>query len=146
MKVLYQRYLKSYEPEIANHLISYGLSFQAAYPPNSDDWENSPFRKPAKFQFSLLVTHVNGIMVSWNDKKYKIIETTEGKTIWLEIDTTYFKKPVLTFKDGIERKPGNIKDNPQYQNVKNVSETCPACGFRLTENDFECPDCGLNFR
>jgi hypothetical protein len=27
-----------------------------------------------------------------------------------------------------------------------VSDTCPACGAKLSETDFECPECGLNLK
>ena len=146
MKVLYRRHLKSYKTEIENFLKGQGLSIQTFNSPTKNDWKNSPFRKPDRFRISLGYMQINGVIVTWNDQKYKIIQTNEGKTIWLEIDTTYFKKPTLTFRAGKKRKSKKIKHSQQNENIKNVTETCPACGFRLTENDFECPDCGLNFR
>lgn len=146
MKVLYRRHLKSYQTEIENYLNGQGLSIQSVNFPEKNDWKNSPFKKPDRFSIGLGFIQINGVTVKWNDQKYKIIQTNEGKTIWLEIDTTYFKKPVLKFKTGKNEKSKKIKERSQNENIKNVTETCPACGFRLTEYDFECPDCGLNFR
>ncbi len=68
--------------------------------PTKNDWKNSPFKKPERCGIGFGYIQINGAIVTWNDQKYKIIQTNKGKIIWLEIDTTYFKKPVLTFKAG----------------------------------------------
>ena len=146
MKVLYRRHIKSYQTEIENFLKGQGLSLLTVNSPNKNDWKNSPFKEPSRFGIRLGYVQINGVIVTWNDQRYRIIQTNEGKTIWLEIDTTYFKKPILTFRAGKKRKSTEMKNIQQNENIKNVTETCPACGFRLNENDFECPDCGLNFR
>ena len=108
MKVLYRRHLKSYQTEIENFLKGQGLSMQTVNSPTKNDWKNSPFKKPDRFGISLGYIQINGVIVTWNDQKYKIIQSNEGKTIWLEIDTTYFRKPVLTFKVGKNEKPKKI--------------------------------------
>ncbi|HPE56453.1 MAG TPA: hypothetical protein PK904_08650 [Bacteroidales bacterium] len=146
VKILYRRHIKSYQTEIENFLKRQGLSLLTVNSPNKNDWKNSPFIKPGRFGIKLGYVQINGVVVIWNDQRYKLIQTNEGITIWLEIDTTYFKKPILTFRAGKKRKPTEMKNRQQNENIKNVTETCPACGFRLHENDFECPDCGLNFR
>ncbi len=144
-KLLYRRYLKSYKLEIETYLKSHGFTFEDAHSPDKNDWNNSPFVKPPFFRLSLFVVTINGTPVTWTDKKYKIIETYEGKRIWLEIETTYFRKPVLAFQFGKKGK-ANKSQKLHNRNIIAVTEKCPACGQLLSENDLECPDCGLNFR
>lgn len=144
-KLLYRRHLKSYRMEIETYLKSHGFTLEDSHSPNKNDWNNSPFVKPPVFRLSLVVISINGSPVTWTDKKYKIIETLEGKRLWLEIETTYFRKPILTFKFGKKEKPSRTQ-KLHSQNIISVTEKCPACGQHLSENELECPDCGLNFR
>lgn len=144
LKTIYRRHLKTYRPDIKEFLENQNLTFQAEYYPNKIDWNNSPFEKPKRFRFRLLIITINGLPISWNDQRYKVIQTVEGKTIWLEIDTTYFKSPELTFKFSRTNQKKN-KRSTRNDNVVKVQGKCPACGFKLAENDSECPDCGLNF-
>lgn len=144
MKLLYRRHLKSYNFEIVDYLRNHKLTLQEVYSPRKEDWQNAPFKKPQRIKISLFVTTINGMLVIWNDQKYKVIQTNDGKTIWLEIDTTYFKKTKLTFR--IVGKLKKSKNKSHHRNVRRVTTSCPACGFHLIETDFECPDCGLNFR
>lgn len=59
---------------------------------------------------------------------------------WLEIATSYFEKPILTFREGQV-----IKDSDRNANVIEVVDSCPACGYKLSNQQEACPDCGLNF-
>ncbi|OYX22579.1 MAG: hypothetical protein B7Z06_11460 [Flavobacteriales bacterium 32-35-8] len=147
VKLLYRRHLKSYTSEIENYLESQELTLlEILHYPRKEDWGTSPFPKPPKFRFSFLVIEINGTLANWNDQKYIIIRTNEGKSIWLEVDTTYFKKPKLTFKAGKEDK--KIKSHTEFQDItiNHVTENCPACTFKLDKSDNECPDCGLIFK
>lgn len=139
IKLVYRRYLKSYAHEIEDYLKKHNLTLYIAYSPTKYDWQNSPFPEPKKFWISFSRTRG----VRWYDTHYQVIHTNEGKVIWLEIETILFKKPTLAFKTTgkrISRRKRNSKG------IKIVTNTCPACGFHLSENDMECPDCGLNFR
>jgi hypothetical protein len=144
-KLLYRRHFKSYRIDIINYLEEKKLTLLDILYVRKEDWEVSPFTKPSKTKFSFLVITINGTLVKWNDKKYRIIETNEGKSIWLEIDTTYFKTTKLTFKN--QKKSKNGLKNATIKNaiIKNVAENCPACGYGLSKFDKECPDCGLRF-
>lgn len=146
VKLLYRRYLKSYTSEIENYLENQKLTLFEILYPRKEDWKISPFKKPSTFRFSFLVIEINGTMANWNEQKYRIIKTNEGESIWLEVDTTYFKKPKLTFK--VLKEDKNPKSENGFQNItiNHVKENCPACGFKLYESDTECPDCGLNFK
>ena len=97
-RLVYRRYLKSYKQEIESYLKKLGFTLEVTYSPNKNDWFNSPFVKPPTFKTSFLVVSINNMPITWSDKKYKIVQTSEGKKIWLEIETTYFKKPIFTFK------------------------------------------------
>jgi len=144
--LFYRRYLKSYKQEIEEYLKAQGLTLQSCDSPNEDNWKKSPFTKPSRSNFSLLLIHINGVPIVWKDQKYKVIISNEGKVIWLEIDTIYFKKPKLAFKYGAKRKSKQVEAKQQTENIRKVSDLCPACGFKLIESEYECPDCGLNFR
>lgn len=140
-KLVYRRFLKSYKPEIEKYLKEHNLNLGTTYAPDNNDWEASPFKKPPSFSFGFY----NIVGLSWNDQKYRIIETNKGKRIWLEIDTTFFHKPKLTFRFGMKEKLD--KDTGfRNRNIVVVTNNCPACGCSQKEYDFECPDCGLNFK
>lgn len=140
-KLVYRRFLKSYSFEIDKYLKEQGQNYETIYSPTKDDWICSPFKKPASFSFSFFSIG----LLSWNDQKYKIIETDKGKTIWLEIATSYFQKPELTFKFGMKEK-STRKDCLQSKNIVVVTDNCPACGYPLKGDIYECPDCRLNFK
>ncbi len=144
-KIFYRRYLKSYKQEIYDFFTTHGLTVQDIYTPDKNDWTNSPFNKPPSFKLSLVIISINGSLVTWTDQKYKIIQTDKGQRIWLEIETTYFKKPKLTFKFGEKEKSSNSR-KLQNRSVHVVTDNCPACGTRINDRDMECPECGLNFR
>lgn len=145
LKTLYRRHLKTYNFEIENYLSINGLTLQNIYSPKEKDWKNSPFKKPEIFGFNFFVIKFNGAIVIWNALKYKVVQTNEGKKIWVEIKTTYFKKPILIFKIGEKSKTIKSKNHILNNNIRKVSEICPACGFHISEIDKECPDCGINF-
>lgn len=145
LRLIYRRYLKSYKEEIGSYLNSRGLTLDVAYTPTDYDWKNSPFEKPPLFRISFAIVTINGTLVTWTDTKYLVINTTQNRNIWLEIETTYFCKPKLTFKSrGKERV--RKWEKLQSANVIVVNDNCPACGQHLSANDMECPDCGLNYR
>lgn len=104
LRLIYRRYLKSYKEEIGSYLNSKGLTLNVAYTPTDYDWKNSPFEKPPLFRISFAIVTINGTLVTWTDTKYLVINTIQNRNIWLEIETTYFCKPKLTFKSrGKER-------------------------------------------
>ena len=97
-RVIYYRYLKSFDKEIIKYLDSNNYQIEETRTPNKNDWKKSPFKKPPNFEVSLSLVQINGISVTWTDYEYKVIEVKDKKhKIWLEIKTTYFQKPVLKF-------------------------------------------------
>ena len=139
IKLVYRRYFKTYDQEINNYLKTKNLKLISKEFPKNEDWKNSPFEKPKKFKISLLIIKINGVIVNWTYKSYYILNTNKNKSIWVEIATSYFQKPILKFKNG---KKSRTKYN---KNLVLVDEVCPACGYKLKESDHKCPDCGLNF-
>ncbi len=146
LKIIHQRYLRSYKPEIEAYLKKRNLTLYSFGSPYKTDWEISPFKKTPTVRFSLVSIQLNGAFINWNDQNYEVIHTNEGLIFWLEVNTTYFKKPVLTFKPANTKKIKQQKKKLVGKKVKMVTDKCPACGFGLKKDDFECPDCGLNFR
>lgn len=96
--LVYRRYFKSYNEEIISFLTSKNLCYDSSYNPSKLDWQKSPFQKPPDFKVGFSFIRINGVNIDWSKEKYKIIETIEGQMFWLEIETTYFKKPILNFR------------------------------------------------
>ena len=90
---------------------------------------------------------INGLPIRWNYKDYKIIIAVDKRNkehlIWLEVATTYFHKPSLSFKDG--KKSKEMKQRLKKIPVIQIGNNCPACGFKIEKTDTVCPDCGLCF-
>ncbi len=99
IKLITRRYFFGYNKEIDEYLKQNKLTFYDSRFPNNLDWKRSPFTKPNTSAISLSSNiKMMGIQVTWNKKEYKLIETQEGISLWLEISTTYFKKPKLVFR------------------------------------------------
>jgi hypothetical protein len=99
-KILYYRKLKSFNQEIEEFLKSNKQEFIEKRRPNNEDWKKSSFKKPANFEVTFFTFKINGSPVTWNDTKHRIIiakNQKHKKHYWLEIKTTYFKKPELIF-------------------------------------------------
>ncbi|MCB9192695.1 MAG: hypothetical protein H6603_09550 [Flavobacteriales bacterium] len=151
LKVWRYRYFYGYEREINDYLVQNRLEFILSRHPNTNDWEDGCFSKPAAYKVSISIVRINGIPITWTDYKYLIIETLDSNSksvkLWLEIETSYFHKPVLTFKKAKPRskffKPPDIKAD---KNVAIVSDVCPACGWKLNGDETECPECELHFQ
>ncbi len=147
LKLLNNRYLRGYKKEINEELERRGLRLAEINYPNKLDWKASPFRKPKTFQIKLLIITINGMIVTWNKKDHKIItavnKQNKERLIWLEVDTTYFQKPYLSFKDGIRSKEN--KQRKEKTRIIQIGNNCPACGFKIQKTDTICPDCGLYF-
>lgn len=102
-RLIYNRYIRTYEPEIQKYLAAKDFEFIETVIPNDNDWRKSPFTKPPDFGFSLLIIRLNGVNITWTRKHYLIITGhRKGKIreFWLEKKTTYFQKPVLSFREG----------------------------------------------
>ena len=143
LRLFYNRNLRTYKNEIRTFLESKNYVLVDTISPNDKDWQRSPFSKPVKFEFSFLLTHP----LNWNNTEYfKIIgnKGEKNQEFWIEINTTYFHKPVLTFKVG-HKININDSENTYTENIIIVKDKCPACGFMLFNNEKICPDCGLNF-
>jgi hypothetical protein len=124
-----------------------GFEYIRSIYPSEKDWTKSPFSKLPKFKFSFVLIQINGTFVSWTNRNYLIITGQQKDKIqefWLEIVTTYFQKPNLSFREGrlVKYKESDINKDGKFVNV---GEKCPACGFKLISSDRICPDCGLNF-
>ena len=99
-RILYYRHFKSYDKEIVDFLKTHNYEFIEKRKPNNEDWQKSPFKKPPVFEMSFPSIRINGLPVTWTGLRYKVItgsKQNKTKRIWLEIKTTYFKKPVLNF-------------------------------------------------
>jgi hypothetical protein len=102
VRLFYERNLKSFQKEIDEYLSAKLLEFQNIHQPGSQDWSDSPFKKPPLFNISLGPTiKIAGMYVSYNEKQYQVITAInkhrQEKKVWLEIETTLFKKPKLKF-------------------------------------------------
>ncbi len=100
IRIIYYRNFKSFDKEIEEFLKSNSYQFIEKRKPNKEDWKESPFKKPPNFEVSLSIIEINGAPVTWTDLKYKVIigeNESHKNQIWLEIKTTYFQKPKLTF-------------------------------------------------
>ena len=118
--------------------------------PKEGDWTKSPFTRPPKFRMSISpIGTINGMFVSTQPfEKYLVVAGQKKDKIyefWLMITIANFHKPILVFQEG------NVNENLDSQNKYNVSnivqvkDVCPACEFKLSEEDKSCPNCGLNF-
>ena len=147
IRLFYNRYLRTYRIEIKNFLSSKGFELIDTRYPNDADWSRSPFSKPPQIGLLLAFVTINGRIVSWTNLEYLIVEGEKQQNqreFWIEIKTTYFQKPILAFRDGRTISKKEINKSRERIFVK-VKDKCPACGFRITENDKSCPDCRLNY-
>ena len=136
IKLLYDRYLKSYKNEFNEYLRATGYEYIDTWDPAEYDWNHSPFIKPPVFSVSLIVT----TPLQWTKVEYYIVigkKSDKYKEFWVEITTSYLKKTKLIFKSG-----NNIIYNPDVVNVK--KEYCPQCGYMLFNlNEKKCPNCNF---
>nr|WP_321451235.1 hypothetical protein [uncultured Carboxylicivirga sp.] len=146
IKLMLNRYFRSYEKEIFNYLDKKGLNLTEICSPNNLDWKTSPFEKPSSFSMGFLIIRVFGFLTSWTKREYRLVHaiSSKGKArlYWLEIETSFFCKPELKFREGKIRKE-KLKAS---KNVITSFDNCPACNYKLDEQDLICPDCGLNFK
>lgn len=143
LRLFYNRNLRTYKNEIRTYLESKNYVLVDTISPNDKDWQRSPFKKPPKLGFSFIYTRPN----NWSKTEYLKIIGSKGEKLqefWIEIKTTYFHKPVITFKDGNKINNKEIK-NTETNNIILVKDKCPACGHKLLENENKCPECGLFF-
>ena len=146
IRLMYNRYFRTYDKEMFNYIGEKGLNLTEVCYPNNLDWKSSPFKKPSSFSFSLGIIEVFGITTSWTKREYRLIHAVSSKRelrlYWLEIETSFFCKPELQFKEG---KVSEEKLSAR-KNVITSFDKCPACNYKLNEQDLICPDCGLNFK
>lgn len=135
------RITKSYSVEIEEYLKKQNLRFKLLRKVEKTDWKNSPFKKPQNFKASIGTIKIGGIIIPMADVKYKIIETNENETIWLEIETLFLFSPKLSFKISPPEKAIKPREFGKQETFK-----CPACAYELMETDKKCPDCGLSLK
>lgn len=102
IRLLYFRYLKTYKSEMIAFLEKEGLQFVEFYYPKNENWQNCPFLKPKDFEVKVGVFKVNNLPITYTNKEYLILvgyDKFTTKDYWLEITTSYFKKPRLLFKE-----------------------------------------------
>ena len=115
--------------------------------PDNSDWTRSPFSKPPNLVLLFAFITINGRIVRWTNREYLIAEGEKAQNhqeFWIEISTTYFRKPAVAFREGRSIRKKENKDVTEAKYVI-VKDKCPACGLKLAGNDKLCPDCGLNF-
>ena len=146
-RLIYNRYLRAYKIEIKSYLDNKGFEYKETLYPNEKEWSKAPFSKPPRFKVGFVLIKINGTFVTWTSKDYLIVQGQKKDKIqefWLEISTTYFRRPTLTFREGRSIRNKESETNKDIKFIK-VGEKCPACGFKLSTIDKLCPDCGLNF-
>jgi hypothetical protein len=145
IRLVYRRWFRSYNGEIVAWLQAKGLHLIEIGYPNAADWQASPFEKPPLVSFNFSFISVFGFTTSWTKKEYQIIQAVSSKDkvrlFWLEIETSFFCKPALRFKEAKMRKEKAMA----YKNVVTNFNACPACNYPLNKQDIICPDCGLHF-
>ena len=100
IRLFYNGYLRSYKKEISVFLEIRNYVLVDTIKPKKKDWQRSPFKKPATFQFKGFY-YTNGLI--WSQTKYRKIIGSKGEKFqefWIEINNTFFHKPILIFKDG----------------------------------------------
>ncbi len=146
IRLNYNRNWRSYEKEIRKYLETDKLEYMSHDRPTDEEWQDSPFEKPPRIKFSLVMFQVNGVNSSFSHEKYRLIKAKDSKgklrEIWLEIHTAYFFSPQLNFKDPAKKR--KIPVGPHTATV-GIKGKCPACGHPVQSTDSDCPDCGLHF-
>ena len=143
LRLFYNRYLRTYKNEIRTFLGNRNYVLVDTKNPDKKDWLRSPFKKPSNFKFSFIYT----TPMNWSKTEYLKIIGCKGELkqeFWLEIDTAYFHKPTLIFKDGHKINKNDL-ENTETNNIILVKDKCPACGHHLLDNENKCPECGLSF-
>ena len=100
IRLFYNRYLRSYKKEISAFLDIRNYVLVETIRLKKKDWQRSPFKKPVNFQF-IGFYYTNGLI--WSQTKYRKIIGSKGEKFqefWIEINNTFFHKPILIFKDG----------------------------------------------
>lgn len=151
LRIWRYRYFYSYGSEISEFLRKNELTLIESRYPSNLDWKDGCFTKPPSIRVSFSIIRINGISVTWTDKKYLIIDTRnsngKGIKLWLEVETTYFQKPILTFKKARNRRKFfNSPRVAKSENITVVKGVCPACGWKLEGNETQCPECELHFQ
>lgn len=139
VQFIYVRHGKTYLVEIEAYLSKHGLTLKEKRLPLRTEWSDGPFDKPPGIRVSIGTVTVLGYSMPMSDEKYYVIETNEGETLWLRIETMFLTKPILTFKSVEKPIPLRTKKDIGDQ----PTALCPACSFLLIESDTICPDCGV---
>ena len=103
VRMIYLRYFKSFHTDSIEYLSLRNLEFIASRKPNIKDWENSPFKRVKDFEISFVNITIAGVPVNFTTKKYRLItyrQKEKEKQLWLEIQTSFFKKTKLNFHKG----------------------------------------------
>lgn len=139
IRLTYNRYVRTYKNETRTYLSEKGINFVETNSPKGSDKNRNPFKEDLQISFG---PYTRGI--TWTKYEYLIIvgeKDDKYQEFWLELKTTYFRKPKLTFKSGMKI---------TYEKEIDISienENCPECGFLLF--NFEetiCPNCGYNLK
>lgn len=150
IRVFSDRNFRGYHDEIRQYLLDHSLELMEIRFPNNIDWKDNCFAKPPIISISLVQFRINGIPITWTDRKYKIIDAIDKKgretRVWLEIETNYFQKPILTFKQVRRSKFFDPPSVDVSENITIVRDRCPACGWKLSGGETECPECELHFQ
>lgn len=140
--LFYNRHVRDYQNEIELFLKENSMIFSKKINPQLTDWKRRPFEKPSAISFSVGHVSIGGFWMNLSNNKYYIIQTISNTNVWLEINTTLFFKPYLTFKkEHVTPLPKTIDELKN----KNTYE-CPACNYINYETDENCSDCGLKLR
>lgn len=134
----YNRYIRTYKSEIREYLAAQKINYIETNGLNKLDRKRNPFRNELYIQIG---NYTRGI--KWTKYEYLIVIGEKNKTYqeyWLELKTTYFRKPKLVFK------AGRIINYEKDENTELRNENCPNCSFMLfNNNDLNCPNCGVSF-
>lgn len=139
--LMFWQEIYDYQKEINRYLRFRKLHFLKKWKPSDIDWKESPFDKPSNWSVGILTFSILGMRTSGSKLNgYWIIETKDGRRIWLEVKTAFGQKPILEFRK--EKDPPPLRTKAELINQKTYE--CPACSYIVLEGEKECLDCGLN--
>lgn len=133
----FNRHIRSYNKEINQFLRKRGLEAVEIRFPRKDDWKYSPFKKRSVLTSNIVRNCEHRVIIAKN--KYNSLFE-----FWIEVQTVNYLSPGITIKSSAKAQE-DIDNSPLQDDVITNFSHCPACNYKLSEFDKECPDCGLNF-
>ena len=146
LRIVFLRYFKNFDKTVEKNLELEGYKIFELRDIYEEERKNNPFGIKDYTLMSFIISKMPySSLYLWNKQDYKIALAINNEnkefTIWIEINTMYFYKPVIKF---ITQRIRSSR-NTVYNEEKNTISNCPACGFAVGNEDSICHDCGLHF-